>query len=193
MAQSTTKTQQASGRSPKEPRREIGWTPFLIGGAVVLVVALVLSLTVRGSSAPNGSTTSTTVAPGTLLWTGEVTLGVARDYGLEHPTATVDNSCNHCTIVEGVFQYGMAISNTGGLQVWPAGAPTYLDCANALSQRSLPAVALYDPPTYTGSSVLRPGAYLCALGDNGNVVSLRYDGPVHQGNAFKFYVTSWTA
>jgi hypothetical protein len=192
MAQSTTKTQQAAKKANKQPRKEIGWTPLLIGGAIVLVIAIVVSVAIHSKTNPHKSTVPPTIAAGTKVWTGEVALKVNQQYALDHPSAVIDVACTRCILVEGVYPYGMAISDSGGIQTWLQGAPTYQDCATALAGKSLAAIALYDPPTYASPRDLKPGGYMCAYANSGNVLSLRYDGPINHGNAFKFKATSFS-
>jgi hypothetical protein len=180
MAKST-RNEQPVRKAQRQPGRDRGWTPFLIGGGVVLVIAIALSLALHNNAA----------TAGTKLWAGEVTLKVGQEYGLEHPSAAIDATCAKCILVEDVYPFGMAISDSGGLVAWPKGAPTYKDCAKALRGSSPPAVALYDPSSNTSSSAARPGAYLCAFANSGGVLSLRYDGPTEHGGAFKFKATAW--
>ena len=183
MAQLTTRTPQAARKPHRQSRKALGWTPILIGGAVVLVIAIALSLALHNSPA----------SAGTRLWTGEVTIKVSQEYGLDHPSAVIDPSCVRCILVEDVYPIGMAIGDSGGLRAWPRGAPTYQDCAHALRESSPPAIALYDPPSYVSTTAARPGAYVCGYSNNGSVLSLRYDGPTQHGGAFKFKVTAWAA
>jgi hypothetical protein len=194
MSQSTTRAGPASKGSGNEPR-VIGWTPIVIAGGLILAVALAFSLSRQGSSPPTTTTSTTTpvVSPaGTQMWTGDVTLTGGQEYGLDHPSATIDDTCTNCIIIEGVLGYGEAFSDSGGFQLWKQhGAPTYNDCVGAL-RVSLPALALWDPPTNALSKDTRPGKYLCALANDGNVLSMRYDGATHNGNAFKWSVISWS-
>jgi hypothetical protein len=173
------------------PRKEIGWIPILIGTVLLFVIAFAISVALRSSSPASSSTTSTTSTPGVKLWSKELTLKVAQQYGLDHPSATIDNTCSTCILVELVYHYGMALSDSGGLEIWPHGAPTFRDCARALAS-SLPAVPLYDPPSNTSKTAAKVGSYMCAYASNGTVLSLRYDGSTDNGNAFKFRVTNWS-
>jgi hypothetical protein len=188
MTQSTSGTKQDSGK-PGRARKEMGWTPIVIGSVLLLVGAFVVTLFVHNSSP---SSSAPPAAAGTKLWTKEVTLKVGQDYALAQPSATVDDACTNCILVEEVYRYGMAISDSGGLQLWQPGAPTYRNCATVLAPTSLPAVGLYDPPSNVSSKDARTGTYLCAYADDGKLLSLRYDGPTGQGNEFKFHVTAWS-
>jgi len=174
----------------KRPERR--WAPIAIGGAVVLALALVLGFSL--SNTTTTSTTTTTTQSGTagvVRWSGEVTLQNGGQYGLDTHSNAQDLQCTNCIFVEGVLGYGMAISDSGGLQQALSGTPSYAACKASLTAKSLPAAALYDPPTYTKGA--KYGSYFCAVSSDGSVLRLRYDGPVHNSAAFNFDVTSWSA
>lgn len=187
---SQTKTNTPRAKSPGAKPTDRRWLPIAIGGVVVVVLALVL-----GFSLGTSPSTTTTVPPngtaGVVRWTGEVTLQNGGQYGLDSHSNAQDLSCSNCVLVEGVLGYGMAISDSGGLQQWLHGTPTYTDCKSALVAKSLPAAALYDPPAYkTGA---KDGTYFCGFASDGSVLRLRYDGPINNSNAFNFDVTSWAS
>ena len=178
-----------SRTTAKRPERK--WAPIAVGAAVVLVLALVLGFSLGNTGTTTTTTTSQSGTAGVVRWNGEVTLLNGGQYGLDTQSNAQDLQCTNCILVEGVLGYGMAISDSGGLQEALHGTPSYAACKASLTVKSLPAAALYDPPTYTKGA--KYGSYFCGVSSDGSVLRLRYDGPVNNSAAFKFDVTSWSA
>jgi hypothetical protein len=127
--------------------------------------------------------------PAEEIWSGEVLLVLNQHYGLDKRPGKTSESCGACLTVGSSRRGGLFLHSDNGILPWPKQErPSYADCIHQRESGTLDAVTLETSPHDGGLAV---HGWLCATGNEGDIIRLQYQGQGKGGTEFRFAVTAW--
>lgn len=127
--------------------------------------------------------------PAEEIWSGEVSLVLNQRYGLNKKPIKALEPCGACLTVGSRPGGGLFLHSDNGILPWSKrDRPSYYDCIRQRESGTLDVVTLETSPHDGGLAV---HGWLCATGNEDDIIRLRYEGQGQSHRDCRFAVTAW--